>query len=129
MPAKWVAVAEGIVAPLNDRIDAFVQSAMDKSASDNLNEDDLDNIYESIKELGLFIAALREVGRSGDPASHLSPVYDEDGRAVPDYLELRVGNWVAYWYVNNDTRIYTGIYVRDTRDEPIDSLKNLLKSI
>jgi hypothetical protein len=72
-----------------------------------------------------FCAKILEISQAADPVSGLVAACELDGAVIPEIYVLRVERWVAYYRVDHEARLCTGILINNEDDELGSALQDI----
>lgn len=75
-----------------------------------------------------FSEAIQKVLKASDPTRLLKSVRDEANNTLPNYYCLTVGEWIAYYRIDIIEKVCTGVLIRRTLDDPIETLSKALEA-
>ena len=79
--------------------------------------------------LKTFTRKILEIKEAPDPVSLLVAACEPNGEVIPEIYVLRIEQWVAYYRIDQDARLCTGILIHHDDDSIIDGLGSTLSDI
>lgn len=109
-PPAWTVVhfEEAFITPL-ERQFLEIKGQLQTPPS---NEAELLRLFAEWDDLKKLTQAIIRLKESDDLISFLVPACEQDGTIIPEYFVLRCGAWCAYYHVDADERLCTGLLVR-----------------
>jgi hypothetical protein len=111
--------------PLEKRISDTLE-ALRKPPS---GEKALEALVGQWAELRNFSDEIARIKDSADPVSRLVAACEAGGDLIPEFYALRVERWVAYYRVDQDARLCSGILISHDDDSIVGALGFTLKEI
>lgn len=128
MSPQWTVVfyEEGFIGPLERRVSELLKSLKNPPAQ----ESDLKALIDQWNEIRNFSAKIARIRANvADPVSELSPARELNGDIIPEYYILREGSWIAYYRIDQDSFLCSGILIRNDAQLAIESLTATLKEV
>jgi hypothetical protein len=78
--------------------------------------DAIEAVVDRWNSFKAFCAKILEISQAVDPVSRLVAACELDGAVIPEIYVLRVERWVAYYRVDHEARLCTGILIQNEDD-------------
>jgi hypothetical protein len=102
-------------------LDESFMESLEKHVSDTLaalneppaEEEAVKALVDRWAALKTFSAGILAIKQAADPVALLVAACKPDGEVIPEMYVLRVERWLAYYRIDHDARLCTGILIDD----------------